>query len=132
MTLITLLIFVPVLVGILLALNAFLAPHRPDAEKATAYESGFMAITGQTRAPFSVAYYLVAILFLAFDLEILLLFPLAVTLYTVGPYGFWVAVIFFTVLTFGFIVEISKQALTFSDQRSSINRPTIENPTQRS
>ena len=118
MTVIVLLFFVPVLVGILLALNALFAPHRPDAEKTTAYESGFMAITGQTRAPFSIAYYLIAILFLVFDLEILLIYPFAVTIYTVGLYGFWIVTIFFLVLTFGFVIEIAKGVLNFTDQRS--------------
>jgi NADH:ubiquinone oxidoreductase subunit 3 (subunit A) len=131
MTLVTLLIFVPVIVGILLALNLLFAPHHPDAEKTTAYESGFMAITGQTRAPFSIAYYLIAILFLVFDLEIFLLFPFAVTIYTVGIYGFWIVVIFFLVLTFGFIIEIAKGVLNFTNQRSAIAQPIINNSTRR-
>lgn len=88
MTLIVFLFFVPILVGILLILNALFAPHHPDVEKTTAYESGFMAITGQTRAPFSIAYYLIAILFLVFDIEIFSLIPFAVTITTVGQYGF--------------------------------------------
>ena len=119
MTLVVLLFFVPILVGILLAVNALFAPSRPDAEKTTAYESGFIAITGQTRAPFSISYYLVAILFLVFDLEILVLYPFSVTLNNVGVYGFWVVTVFFLILTFGFLVEIAKGALSFSDQRSS-------------
>lgn len=118
-------IFVPILVAILLILNVLLAAHRPDSEKVTAYECGFSPIYGQTRSPFSIQYYLVGILFLIFDLEILLLYPLAVTLYNVSVYGFWVAIIFFTVLTFGFIYEIAKGVLYFTDQRSSINRRTI-------
>ena len=130
MTLIVLLFFVPVLVGILLALNALFAPHRPDAEKTTSYESGFMAITGQTRAPFSIAYYLIAILFLVFDLEILLIYPFAVSIYTVGLYGFWIIVVFFLVLTFGFVIEIAKGVLNFTDQRSAITQPTITESVQ--
>lgn len=118
-------IFVPILVAILLILNVLLAAHRPDSEKVTAYECGFSPIYGQTRSPFSIQYYLVGILFLIFDLEILLLYPLALTLYNVSVYGFWVAIIFFTVLTFGFIYEIAKGVLYFTDQRSSINRRTI-------
>ena len=122
MTLVVFLFFVPILVGVLLALNALFAPHRPDAEKTTAYESGFMAITGQTRAPFSIAYYLVAILFLVFDLEILVIIPFATCMYIVGPYGFWILVIFFLVLTFGFVIEIAKGVLNFTDQRSAITQ----------
>jgi NADH-ubiquinone oxidoreductase chain 3 len=118
-------LFVPVLVVILLMANVFLAAHRPDTEKVTAYECGFSPIYGQTRAPFSIQYYLVGILFLIFDLEILLLYPIAVTLYSVSVYGFWVAIIFFTVLTLGFVYEISTGVLYFTDQRSAINRATI-------
>ena len=98
-------LFVPVLVVILLILNVLLAAHRPDTEKATAYECGFSPVYGQTRAPFSIQYYLVGILFLIFDLEVLLLYPLAVTLYNVSVYGFVIAIIFFTVLTIGFVYE---------------------------
>jgi len=118
-------LFVPVLVAILLMTNVLLAAHRPDTEKVTAYECGFSPIYGQTRAPFSIQYYLVGILFLIFDLEILLLYPIAVTLYSVSIYGFWIAIIFFTVLTLGFVYEIGTGVLYFTDQRSAINRTTI-------
>jgi NADH:ubiquinone oxidoreductase subunit 3 (subunit A) len=118
-------LFVPVLVVILLMTNVLLAAHRPDTEKVTAYECGFSPIYGQTRAPFSIQYYLVGILFLIFDLEILLLYPIAVTLYSVSIYGFWIAIIFFTVLTLGFVYEIGTGVLYFTDQRSAINRTTI-------
>lgn len=118
-------IFVPILVAILLILNVLLAAHRPDSEKVTAYECGFSPIYGQTRSPFSIQYYLVGILFLIFDLEILLLYPIAVTLYNVSVYGFWVAMIFFTVLTLGFVYELGKGVLYFTDHRSSVNRRTI-------
>jgi len=118
-------LFVPVLVVILLMTNVLLAAHRPDTEKVTAYECGFSPIYGQTRAPFSIQYYLVGILFLIFDLEILLMYPIAVTLYSVSIYGFWIAIIFFTVLTLGFVYEIGTGVLYFTDQRSAINRTTI-------
>ncbi|BEJ18300.1 NADH dehydrogenase subunit 3 (mitochondrion) [Cutaneotrichosporon spelunceum] len=121
-------IVVPILVGILLVLNVLLAAHRPDSEKVTAYECGFSPIYGQTRSPFSIQYYLVGILFLVFDLEILLMYPLSVTLYNVSTYGFWVAIIFFTVLTLGFVYEIGSGALYFTDQRSAINKRTIQLP----
>ena len=73
-------IFVPVLSVILLALNILLAPHVPYETKVSAYECGYNAIPGQTRSTFQIQFYLVAILFLVFDLEILLLFPIAVSL----------------------------------------------------
>jgi len=125
MTMIVLLFFVPVLVAILLLLNVLLAVHRPDSEKVSAYECGFSPIYGQVRAPFAIQYYLVGILFLIFDLEIAVLFPLGVTLYQVTSYGFWVATIFLVLLTVGFVYEIGKGALKFTDHRSSINRTPI-------
>jgi NADH:ubiquinone oxidoreductase subunit 3 (subunit A) len=117
-------IFVPILVAILLLLNVLLAVHRPDSEKVSAYECGFSPVYGQTRAPFSIQYYLVGILFLIFDLEILLLYPVAVTLYSVSSYGFTIAIGFFTVLTVGFFYEYGKGALYFTDQRSAIRSPS--------
>ena len=116
-------IFVPILTGILLMLNVLLAVHKPDTEKVSAYECGFSPVYGQTRAPFSIKYYLVGILFLLFDLEILLLYPLATSLYQVGSYGFVVAIMFFLVLTLGFMFEWGKGALYFTDQRSAIRAP---------
>lgn len=124
-SLLILFIFVPILVIILLMANVLLAAHRPDAEKVTPYECGFSPVYGQTRAPFSIQYYLVGILFLIFDLEILLLYPVRVTLYNVSTYGFWIRIIFFTVLTLGFVYELGKGALYFTDQRSAINRTSI-------
>jgi NADH:ubiquinone oxidoreductase subunit 3 (subunit A) len=115
-----LLLFVPILVAILLIANILLATHRPDTEKVTRYECGFESLLGQTRQPFSIQYYLVGILFLIFDLEILLLYPIRVTLYNVSYYGFWVAIIFFTVLTLGFVYELGKGRLYFTDYRSAI------------
>lgn len=78
MTMTVLILFVPVLVAILLLLNVLLAVHKPDTEKVTPYECGFNPIYGQVRAPFAIQYYLVGILFLIFDLEIAVFYPLAV------------------------------------------------------
>ena len=69
-------IFVPILSLILLALNLFLAPHVPYEAKVSAYECGYNALPGQTRSTFQIGFYLVAILFLVFDLEILLILPI--------------------------------------------------------
>lgn len=112
-------IVVPVLIVVLLFLNLLLAIHKPDAEKVTPYECGFSPVEGQTRTPFTIQYYLVGILFLVFDLEILLFFPLSVSLYQVSSYGFTIAVLFFSVLTIGFIYELSRNVLHFTDQRSA-------------
>lgn len=127
-SLLLLFIFVPVLTGILLALNLLLAVHRPDSEKVQAYECGFSPIYGQTRSPFHVQFYLVGILFLIFDLEILLIYPLAVTLYQISTYGFWIFIVFLLVLTVGFVLEIGSGVLYFTDQKSTVTtlRPSID------
>ena len=119
-TLIMLFICVPVLSLILLALNILLAPHRPDEAKVSAYECGFNAIHGQTRSTFQIHFYIVAMLFLVFDLEILLLFPISVTLYQVSTFGFTVALVFFIVLTIGFILEIGSGAISLTDSELHI------------
>src|SRR5215469_11886102 len=108
-------IFVPVLVLILLLLNLGLSPHKPDTEKNQPYECGFNGIQGQTRSTFQIHFFIVALLFLIFDLEILLLFPISVTLYQVSTFGFSIALIFFIILTIGFILEISNSAIKLTD-----------------
>lgn len=114
-------IFIPILVVILLVANLLLAVHRPDSEKVTSYECGYNAIYGQTRNPFSISFYIVGILFMIFDLEILLIFPYASCAYTVQSYGFWMVMLFFIVLTVGFVYEFASKALYFTDKRSAIN-----------
>ena len=108
-------IFVPILAVALLALNVLLAVHRPDEAKVSSYECGFQAIVGQTRSTFQIHFYIVAMLFLIFDLEILLLFPIAVTLYQVSTFGFSIAIIFFIVLTIGFVLEIGSGAIALTN-----------------
>ena len=119
-SLLILFIFTPILVLILLGLNLLLAIHKPDSEKLSPYECGFTPIYGQTRSQFSIHFYIVAILFLVFDLEILLLYPISVTLYQVSVYGFTIAILFFSVLTIGFIFELGKGVLKFTDHKSKI------------
>ena len=105
-------IFVPLLAFILLGLNVSLAAHRPDEAKISVYECGFSPVYGQTRSTFQIQFYIVAMLFLIFDLEILLLFPIGVTLYQVSTYGFSIALLYFVVLTIGFILEIGSGAIS--------------------
>ncbi|QFY88059.1 NADH-quinone oxidoreductase subunit A [Magnetovirga frankeli] len=92
------------------ALGFVLAPHRPDAEKGSAYECGFEAFE-DARMKFDVRYYLVAILFIIFDLEIAFLFPWAVVLDEIGMVGFYAMLLFLGVLVIGFIYEWKKGAL---------------------
>src|ERR1700748_1782102 len=114
-------IFVPFLAFVLLALNVLLAVHRPDEAKISAYECGFLALPGQTRATFQIHFMVVALLFLVFDLEILLLFPLALSLYQVSIFGFTIGIIFFIVLTIGFVLEIGSGAIALSNLDSKKN-----------
>ena len=90
--------------------NFLFSPSNPDTEKLSAYECGFEAFS-DSRMKFDVRFYLVAILFIIFDLEVAFLFPWAVTLGQLGPLGFWSMMIFLTVLTIGFIYEWKKGAL---------------------
>ena len=106
-TLLMLFIFIPILIFILLFLNFLLAPSNPDAEKLSIYECGFTSVYGQTRSTFHINFYVVAMFFLVFDLELILLFPISVCLNQVGIYGFSIAIVFFIVLTIGFVMEIS-------------------------
>jgi NADH-ubiquinone oxidoreductase chain 3 len=108
-------IFVPILGLVFLALNLLLAPHRPDDSKVSAYECGFSPVYGQTRSTFQIHFYLVGMLFLIFDLEIIILYPIAVTLYQVSIFGFCIALIFFIVLTIGFVLEIGSGAIQLSN-----------------
>src|SRR5580693_203363 len=114
-------IFVPILSFILLALNVLLAPHKPDEAKVSAYECGFTPIYGQTRSTFQIHFMIVALLFLIFDLEILLLFPLAVSLYQVSTFGFTIGIVFFIVLTIGFVLEIGSGAISHANFEVKIN-----------
>jgi NADH-ubiquinone oxidoreductase chain 3 len=111
MNFIVLLFFIPVLSLLLLVLNILLASHRPDNEKISAYECGFVSILGQTRSQFQIHFFLVALLFLVFDLEIVLLFPYALTLSQIGTYGFSIFLLFLVVLTIGFALEIGSGAI---------------------
>jgi len=95
---------------ILFTIGYFLGPNRPDSEKGLPYECGFGAFEN-ARIRYDVRYYLVAIIFIIFDLEIAFFFPWAVVLREVGMLGFWAMMIFLTVLTIGLVYEWRKGAL---------------------
>ena len=108
---ILLFILVGVGVGIVpQVLGYVLGPRRPDAAKDSPYECGFEAFE-DARMKFDVRYYLVAILFILFDLEIAFLFPWGVALKEIGIVGFWAMMIFLSILVVGFIYEWKKGAL---------------------
>ena len=94
----------------MIAASLIVGKRNPDPDKLAAYECGFDAFD-DARHKFDVRFYLVAILFIIFDLEIAFLFPWAVTLGDIGLFGFWSMVVFLGVLTVGFIYEWNKGAL---------------------
>ena len=111
--------YLPIFVFILIAvglsagfavLSGFVGPNNPDKEKLSAYECGF-APFDDARGRFDVRFYLVAILFIIFDLEIAFLFPWAISLGSIGILGFMSMMIFLFILTIGFIYEWKKGAL---------------------
>lgn len=111
--------YLPVLLFLLVAIGlscaVILIPFllrklRPDAEKNSPYECGFEG-EGEVRNEFNVQFYLVAILFIIFDLEVAFLFPWAVSLGKIGVFGFWSMMVFLTLLTIGFVYEWKRGAL---------------------
>ena len=104
-------LFIALLISIgFIIINLISSPSNPDPEKLSAYECGFDAFD-DSRMEFDVRFYLVAILFIIFDLEIAFLFPWAITLGKIGVFGFWSMMLFLGVLTIGFIYEWKKGAL---------------------
>ncbi len=111
--------YLPILIFLIIAtamalvmaiLPLIVSPRRPDSEKLSQYECGFPAFDG-ARSRFDVRFYLVAILFIIFDLEVAFLFPWAVALGDIGVFGFWSMMIFLALLTIGFVYEWKKGAL---------------------
>ncbi len=98
------------IVLILMTVPFVIAVSNPDPEKVSAYECGFNAFD-DARMKFDIRYYLVAILFIIFDLEVAFLFPWAVAFKEIGVFGFWSMIIFLAVLTIGFVYEWRKGAL---------------------
>src|SRR5579884_1962319 len=107
------LVFLVIAVGlavVMIAASLIVARQKPNSEKLSPYECGFEPFE-DARVRFDVRYYLVAILFIIFDLEVAFLFPWAVSLGDIGLFGFWSMVVFLGVLTIGFIYEWKKGAL---------------------
>tara|TARA_B100000945_G_scaffold274167_1_gene237435 strand:- start:78 stop:446 length:369 start_codon:yes stop_codon:yes gene_type:complete len=104
-------VFISLLISLgFILINFVASPNNPDPEKLSAYECGFEAFS-DSRIQFDVRFYLVAILFIIFDLEIAFLFPWAISLGSIGLLGFYSMMIFLFTLTIGFIYEWKKGAL---------------------
>lgn len=114
-------VFIPILCLILLAINLLFSPHNPYQEKNSAFECGFHSFLGQNRTQFSISFFIFALLFLLFDLEILLVYPYIVSAYANGIYGLIIMLIFFSILTLGFVFELGKNALKIESRQMNIN-----------
>lgn len=112
-------IFVPILALVLLGVNLIFAPHNPYEEKNSAFECGFHSFLGQNRSEFSISFFIFALLFLLFDLEILLVYPYVVSSYVNGIFGLIIMLIFFLILTLGFAFELGKNALSIESKQSN-------------
>jgi NADH-ubiquinone oxidoreductase chain 3 len=113
-------IFIPILSFILLLINILLASHNPYKEKDSVFECGFHSFLGQNRTQFSISFFIFALLFLLFDLEILLIYPYVVSAYTNSIYGLFIMLIFFLILTLGFAFELGKKALNIDTVQNKI------------
>lgn len=119
-------IFIPILAVILLAINFIFAPHSPYQEKDSAFECGFHSFLAQNRTQFHVSFFIFALLFLLFDLEILLVYPYVVSAYTNSIYGLMIMLIFFLALTLGFAFELGKNALKIDSKQYIIDDKSMD------
>src|ERR1700740_3713415 len=111
-------IFIPLLAIIFIILNLLFAPHNPYQEKLSSFECGFHSFLGQNRTQFNISFFIFALLFLLFDLEILLVYPYVVSAYVNGIYGLVIMLVFFLALTLGFAFEIGKGALKIDSRQT--------------
>lgn len=114
-------IFIPILAILLLFINLLLAPHNPYQEKDSAFECGFHSFRDQNRTEFSISFFIFGLLFLLFDLEILLVYPYSVSSYNNDLYGLIIMIVFFILLTLGFIFELGKNALSIESKQTSLS-----------
>jgi NADH-ubiquinone oxidoreductase chain 3 len=113
-------LFVSVIALLFLFINLIFAPHNPYQEKYSTFECGFHSFLGQNRTQFSIKFFLYALIYLLLDLEILLIYPFAVSEYINNFYGLVIMLIFTIIVTIGFIFELGKGALKI-DSRQNLN-----------
>src|ERR1700749_2978586 len=106
---------------LLLFINYMFAYNNPYMEKKTAFECGFHSFLGQNRTQFTISFFIFGLLFLLFDLEILLIYPYTVSAYNNNLYGLLVMLIFFVLLTGGLVFELGKKALTIYSKQNIFN-----------
>src|SRR5450432_2814840 len=111
------LIFIPILAILLLIVNLIFAPHNPYQEKDSPFECGFHSFLAQNRTQFNISFFIFALLFLLFNLEILLIYPYLVNAYSNGIYSLVIMLIFFLILTLEFAFELDKNALKINNRQ---------------
>ena len=111
-------LFIMFVAVLLLTINFLLSSHNPYMEKKTAFECGFHSFLGQNRTQFTISFFIFALLFLLFDLEILLIYPYTISAYNNNGYGLIIMLIFFVLLTAGLVFELGKKALTIYSKQS--------------
>ena len=124
-------ILVCIIALLFLIINLLFAPHNPYQEKYSIFECGFHSFLGQNRSQFNIKFYIYAFLYLILDLEILLIFPFAISMYINDIYGLIVILIFIVIVTIGFIFELGKGALNiFNKQQDnlSLDKNLIDSP----
>lgn len=114
------LIFIPLLSFLLLIINLIFASHNSYLEKNSVFECGFHSFLGQNRTQFSISFFIFALLFLLFDLEILLVYPYIVSSSVNEIYGLILILIFILVLTLGFVFELGKNALKINSKQNML------------
>jgi len=112
-------IFILFLAFALLSLNLLLAPHSPYNEKDSSFECGFSSFLYQNRSQFSISFFLFSLLFLIFDLEIVLIYPYVVSAYNNSIYGLVIVLVFLAILTAGFVYELGRGALKINSRQSN-------------
>lgn len=129
-------LFVPFLAGVLLFLNYLLSVNEPDSEKVDIYECGFRPILDQTREKFKIIFLGLCLAFLIFDMEIILIYPLGISFSSIGIFGLFNALLFFCILTLGYIIEIVSGSLNIANTSelvdTSKNDLTTENKLKKS
>jgi NADH-ubiquinone oxidoreductase chain 3 len=115
-------VLVPIISLVLLAINFAFASHTPYNEKNSVFECGFHSFLGQNRSQFNISFFIFALLFLLFDLEILLIFPYAVSADINEAYGLSIMLVFFLALTLGFTYELGKNALSIDSRQYNANK----------
>lgn len=114
-------IVVSILTLLFLVLNFLFAPHNPYQEKYSIFECGFHSFLGQNRMQFGIKFFIVSILYLIFDIEILVMYPFAISMNMNNIYGLSIVLIFILIITAGFVFELGKNALKI-DSRQSLTK----------